>query len=98
RCVPRLGLNHYLVDLDGRKLPPDLFADKPIGDDPERLMSAHRKQAFHGFLDHGLGSIQCQNLFGQSPAATRPETRTASACQNHRIEMWKVQEQTPRLV
>src|SRR5262249_10375756 len=61
-------------------------ADKIVGDDPEGVVRGHRAEPVHGFLDHSLLAFEGEHLFSLPATATRPETRSAPAGQNHRIK------------
>ena len=58
--------------------------------------ASQRQQTRHRLLDHRLLAVERQQLLGPLLAAQRPETRAATASQNHGIEIRVLASRVPR--
>ena len=86
RVAPhRFGQNAFRAKL--RELPHDLSPQMLIGDHPEARRRGQGQQPSHGLLDHGLLSVERQQLLGATLPAQRPEARAPAAGENHRMEV-----------
>ena len=87
RCVPSHRLGQNLFRAKPRKLAHDFAPQMLIGDDPETCRGSQGQQPAHGLLDHGLLSVERQQLLGATLPAQRPEARAAAAGENHGMKV-----------
>ena len=87
RRVASHGLGDDLLRGKLWQLTKDSGAQVVIGDDPETARSGQGHEARDRLLDHGLVTIEGEQLLGAALAAQRPEARATSAGQNDGIEV-----------
>ena len=70
-----------------RKLAHDFAPQMLVSDDPETCRRSQGQQPANGLLDHGLLSVEREQLLGTTLPAQRPEAGAAAAGENHGMKI-----------